>query len=125
VNKKEEEIIKRRPRIDLSGKLIERLKNKLKEMNLKYTQNLETLENSRKNEFYKNLKLKISKRVLAYLNAQEKKEVIEREKLIMKEMDKEIQKLASRISKSNQKWRARITKRNKRITLNKFKTIRS
>lgn len=88
------------PRVDLGHRLEAKLRDQLREVNLKYVRNLEVLEQTRKNEFSKDLRLKVCKRVLSYLDAQEKQEVLGRERLIMKEMDKEIAKLVGKISKT-------------------------
>lgn len=100
MNQKEaEELLGGEPRVDWGNQLEAKLRKQLRDLNLKYVQNLETLERSRQNEFYKDRRLKVCKRVLKYLDAQERQEVLERERLILNEMDKEIAKLVGKISR--------------------------
>jgi hypothetical protein len=99
VKKEEEEIMKMMPRNNLPRKLEKKLQREIKQLNFAYVRNLETLEKMREGEFRQNLKFKVSKRVLNYLNEKEKTEVLERERLIIKEMDGEIHRLVKLISK--------------------------
>ena len=100
MREKEKEIDAQTPKVNIFDKLIEKHKNDIKDERCKYMKNLEKLEYLRKDEFFEDRNLKICKRVMKYLDAQEKDQVLERERLIIKEMDREILLLTNKISKN-------------------------
>lgn len=104
MREKEAQLDNTRPNSSFPKKLKQEIKKKLRKEGLAYVKNVELLEKLRVGDFKTDLKVKVSKRVMQFLNSQEQEEVLERERLIIKEMDREIQRLVSKISKTQKSF---------------------